>query len=108
IELIYQVAGDYSAIPSPRQGCARQRPGPPWQECPRSKIKETIMLQRPATLVLSALSLSPPAPVVLSALALSGALVCALARAADAPVIGLITKTETNPFFVKMKEGAVA
>ncbi|MED5620269.1 sugar ABC transporter substrate-binding protein [Ideonella sp. BN130291] len=28
------------------------------------------------------------------------------AIAADAPVIGLITKTETNPFFVKMKEGA--
>ncbi|HSW07884.1 sugar ABC transporter substrate-binding protein [Aquabacterium sp.] len=28
------------------------------------------------------------------------------AFAADAPVIGLITKTETNPFFVKMKEGA--
>lgn len=25
---------------------------------------------------------------------------------ADVPVIGLITKTETNPFFVKMKEGA--
>jgi len=25
---------------------------------------------------------------------------------ADAPVVGLITKTETNPFFVKMKEGA--
>ena len=31
-----------------------------------------------------------------------------LAGAADAPVIGLITKTETNPFFVKMKEGAQA
>ncbi|MDH5539809.1 MAG: sugar ABC transporter substrate-binding protein [Rhizobacter sp.] len=31
-----------------------------------------------------------------------------LAAAADAPVIGLITKTETNPFFVKMKEGAAA
>jgi fructose transport system substrate-binding protein len=29
-----------------------------------------------------------------------------LAAAADQPVIGLITKTETNPFFVKMKEGA--
>jgi fructose transport system substrate-binding protein len=29
------------------------------------------------------------------------------AQAAD-PVIGLITKTETNPFFVKMKEGAQA
>ena len=28
--------------------------------------------------------------------------------AADAPIIGLITKTETNPFFVKMKEGAKA
>jgi len=30
------------------------------------------------------------------------------AQAADQPVIGLITKTETNPFFVKMKEGAAA
>ena len=30
----------------------------------------------------------------------------ASAAAADAPTIGLITKTETNPFFVKMKEGA--
>ena len=29
-----------------------------------------------------------------------------LAQAQNAPVIGLITKTETNPFFVKMKEGA--
>jgi fructose transport system substrate-binding protein len=28
------------------------------------------------------------------------------ASAADQPVVGLITKTETNPFFVKMKEGA--
>ena len=28
--------------------------------------------------------------------------------AAGEPVIGLITKTETNPFFVKMKEGATA
>jgi fructose transport system substrate-binding protein len=26
--------------------------------------------------------------------------------AADQPVVGLITKTDTNPFFVKMKEGA--
>jgi len=30
------------------------------------------------------------------------------AAAAEQPVIGLITKTETNPFFVKMKEGAQA
>ena len=37
------------------------------------------------------------------ALACGGAAV-----AADQPVIGLITKTETNPFFVKMKEGAQA
>jgi fructose transport system substrate-binding protein len=40
-------------------------------------------------------------PVALAALFAAGA-----AFAADAPVIGLITKTETNPFFVKMKEGA--
>src|SRR6218665_1493260 len=52
--------------------------------------------------------LNRPATVVLSTIALSGALVCALARAADAPVIGLITKTETNTFFVKMKEAPVA
>ena len=45
----------------------------------------------------------------LSALALTGALACGLAHAqASEPVIGLITKTETNPFFVKMKEGATA
>ena len=37
------------------------------------------------------------------ALTLAGA-----AGAADQPVIGLITKTVTNPFFVKMKEGAQA
>ncbi|HTJ93906.1 MAG TPA: sugar ABC transporter substrate-binding protein [Pararobbsia sp.] len=28
------------------------------------------------------------------------------AMAADQPIIGLITKTDTNPFFVKMKQGA--
>ena len=39
----------------------------------------------------------------LSAFALLGP---AAAMAADPPVIGLVTKTETNPFFVKMKEGA--
>ena len=45
----------------------------------------------------------------LSALALTGALACGLAQAQTSePVIGLITKTETNPFFVKMKEGATA
>src|SRR5215510_14659131 len=31
-----------------------------------------------------------------------------VASAADVPVIGLITKTETNPFFVAMKDGAAA
>ncbi len=40
---------------------------------------------------------------VLALAALAGAAV-----AADQPVIGLITKTDTNPFFVKMKEGAQA
>ena len=42
----------------------------------------------------------------LSALAVLASL-GSLAYAAE-PVIGLITKTETNPFFVKMKEGAAA
>ena len=42
-------------------------------------------------------------------LVLSGlTLACASAFAAGEPVIGLITKTETNAFFVKMKEGAEA
>ena len=46
-----------------------------------------------------------------SRLALSALTLAALtgaAVAADQPVIGLITKTDTNPFFVKMKEGAQA
>ena len=43
-------------------------------------------------------------PLILSALTMA----VGTAFAADAPVIGLITKTETNPFFVKMKEGAKA
>ena len=30
------------------------------------------------------------------------------AMAADAPIVGLITKTDTNPFFVRMREGAKA
>ena len=34
------------------------------------------------------------------------AVVATTAVGADQPVIGLITKTDTNPFFVKMKEGA--
>ena len=38
--------------------------------------------------------------------ALLAALATGAAMAADPPVIGLITKTETNPFFVKMREGA--
>jgi fructose transport system substrate-binding protein len=46
----------------------------------------------------------------LSCLALAAAAIglAGTAAAADPPVIGLITKTDTNPFFVKMKEGAQA
>ncbi|TDM05722.1 MAG: sugar ABC transporter [Ideonella sp. MAG2] len=45
----------------------------------------------------------------LTAFALAAAAALAApAFAAGEPVIGLITKTETNPFFVKMKEGAQA
>ena len=38
---------------------------------------------------------------------LASLLACGASAAfAQQPVVGLITKTETNPFFVKMKEGA--
>jgi len=44
----------------------------------------------------------------LAASAILATVTTGFAVAADQPVIGLITKTETNPFFVKMKEGAQA
>ena len=37
---------------------------------------------------------------------LAALMAAGFAHAQSQPVIGLITKTETNPFFVKMKEGA--
>ncbi len=43
-----------------------------------------------------------------SMLAVAALLAAGAAAAQTPPVIGLITKTETNPFFVKMKEGADA
>ena len=43
-------------------------------------------------------------PFLASVLALAAGAAFAQAQ----PVIGLITKTDTNPFFVKMKEGAEA
>ncbi|MBR9882607.1 MAG: sugar ABC transporter substrate-binding protein [Oceanospirillales bacterium] len=43
---------------------------------------------------------------IVSALALAGALCTTSAFSEDKPIVGLITKTNTNPFFVKMKEGA--
>ena len=39
---------------------------------------------------------------------LLGASFAGFALAQDQPIVGLITKTETNPFFVKMREGAQA
>jgi fructose transport system substrate-binding protein len=37
---------------------------------------------------------------------LASAVMSTTVQAADKPVVGLITKTNTNPFFVKMREGA--
>jgi fructose transport system substrate-binding protein len=48
--------------------------------------------------------MTPRLPLTL--IAMAATLAAALAHAQGQPVIGLITKTETNPFFVKMKEGA--
>ncbi len=48
---------------------------------------------------------------MLKTLMLAGTVLSVLAgsaMAADAPIIGLITKTNVNPFFVKMREGAEA
>ncbi len=48
---------------------------------------------------------------MLKILRLAGAMLVALAgaaMAADMPIVGLITKTNVNPFFVKMREGAEA
>jgi fructose transport system substrate-binding protein len=44
----------------------------------------------------------------LTSLALSAMTLCATPAMAAEPVIGLITKTDSNPFFVKMKAGAEA
>ena len=49
-----------------------------------------------------------PALAAVATAAAALVLAAAPAQAADPIVIGLITKTETNPFFVKMKEGAEA
>ena len=46
--------------------------------------------------------------VLAAAAAATTLLASAAALAQGQPIIGLITKTETNPFFVKMKEGAAA
>ncbi len=45
---------------------------------------------------------------ILAPTAIASTLALAAAAATAQPVIGLITKTESNPFFVKMKEGADA
>jgi fructose transport system substrate-binding protein len=45
---------------------------------------------------------------VAAALCVAAAVAACGATAESGPVIGLITKTQTNPFFVKMKEGADA
>ena len=47
-----------------------------------------------------------PASKLAALLGAAGFIAFGAAHAADPVVIGLITKTETNPFFVKMKEGA--
>jgi fructose transport system substrate-binding protein len=58
----------------------------------------------PAMLLISSMRTS--APWSARAFVLALILTACGERSPEAPVIGLITKTETNPFFVKMKEGA--
>lgn len=49
---------------------------------------------------------TPAVKTLIAAIVLTGITGAGIASAADQPIVGLITKTETNPFFVKMKEGA--
>lgn len=48
------------------------------------------------------------AAVSVMALAIGSTVGLGIAAAADKPIVGIVTKTNTNPFFVKMKEGAEA
>ena len=70
------------------------------------KLMKSLML-----LTIAALMLTACAPAVTTAPTAAPAATTAPATAVPAAVaikVGLITKTETNPFFVKMKEGADA
>ncbi|MET0541858.1 MAG: sugar ABC transporter substrate-binding protein [Variovorax sp.] len=50
----------------------------------------------------------PKTPIRIALTITAGLCAAGFAVAADQPVVGLITKTDTNPFVVKMKEGAQA
>jgi len=54
------------------------------------------------------MTLRPATPVAACLFAAALLLATPRVAAAQQPVIGLITKTQTNPFFVKMREGAAA
>ena len=54
------------------------------------------------------MNLLKPVKLSVAALLLGASLLASTALAQDKPIVGLITKTETNPFFVKMREGAQA
>jgi len=56
--------------------------------------------------VASALSVGAAFALTLSAAACGGSDTTSAGGSGSKPVVGLITKTDTNPFFVKMKEGA--
>ena len=71
-----------------------------------SKLLKFLMIMTILTMALAACTPAPSAP---AAPADNNAPAAAAPAAAQGDIkIGLITKTETNPFFVKMKEGAEA
>jgi fructose transport system substrate-binding protein len=52
-------------------------------------------------------SVTSAAQRIVAVCAAASAVLCiGTSEAADQPVVGLITKTDTNPFFVKMRQGA--
>jgi fructose transport system substrate-binding protein len=72
------------------------------------KVWKSAMVLTILALVLMACQPTPAAPAATSAPAVTLGPTATSAPAAGPVKVGLITKTETNPFFVKMKEGAQA
>src|SRR5687768_11865527 len=88
----------FTAIPPKNQPASRR--GPDWEE--------DMMVERAVGRGHSSASPLKCLMACVAVSAVSAILWAAPASAQDKVIVGLITKTNTNPFFAKMKEGAEA